>query len=147
MTEPPITPSTCVFCEILAGRLPASLVYHDELATAFMDIQPVNPGHILVVPNRHLADLAELPPELGAHLFGVAQRLAAAVRASGLRCEGVDLFLADGEAAGQEVFHAHLHVIPRFAGDGFGFRFSPGYDRRPPRAELDQAAEQIRRGL
>jgi histidine triad (HIT) family protein len=112
-----------------------------------MDLQPVNPGHILVVPNLHLTDLAELPAATGAHLFAVAQRLAAAVRRSGLRCEGVDLFLADGEAAGQEVLHVHLHLIPRFAADGFGFRFGPDYDRHPARAELDRAAEHIRQAL
>ncbi len=134
----------CVFCGIVAGQEPASLVFRDDLVTAFMDIQPVNPGHVLVVPNRHLASLAELDGDTGAHLFGVAQRLAQAVRRSGVRCEGIDLFLADGEAAGQDVFHVHLHVIPRFAGDGFGFRFGPTYTQRPPRSELDRIAQQIR---
>ena len=144
MAEPA---SACVFCEILAGRLPSSVVYHDDLCTAFLDIQPVNPGHILVVPNKHFAGLAELPPDTGAHLFRAAQPLAAALRRSGARCEGVDVFLADGAAAGQEVFHVHLHVIPRFAHDGFGFRFSPAYDHPPERAELNTIAEQIRQVL
>jgi histidine triad (HIT) family protein len=142
----------CVFCEILAGGRPSSTVYQDEVCSAFMDIQPVNPGHTLVVPNAHAAALAELDPETGGHLFGVAQRIAAALRSaagrgSGLRCEGVDLFLADGEAAGQDVFHVHLHVIPRFRGDGFGFRFGPAYGTRPARAELDGVAGKIREKL
>ena len=137
----------CVFCEILAGRLPASVVHQDDICTAFLDIQPVNPGHILIVPNVHAAGLADLVPDTGAHLFRVAQPLAAALRGSGVRCEGVDLFLADGEAAGQEVFHVHLHVIPRFAQDGFGFRFGPAYDRPPERPELDRLAEKIRQVL
>ncbi len=136
----------CIFCQIVAGRAPASVVYRDEVCVAFMDIQPVNPGHLLVVPLAHAADLAALAVETGAQLMRVAQRLAAAVRQSGVRCEGVDLLLADGAAAGQEVFHVHLHVIPRFSGDGFGFRFGPDYGNPPPRAELERVAASIRAG-
>jgi diadenosine tetraphosphate (Ap4A) HIT family hydrolase len=96
----------CVFCEILTGRSPSSVVFEDDVCCALMDIQPVNPGHVLVIPNRHAASLAELDPESGAHMFKVAQRVARALKESGLRCEGVNFFLADGEAAGQDVFHA-----------------------------------------
>jgi histidine triad (HIT) family protein len=77
-------------------------------------------------------------------MFRTAQRLAIALRASGLKCEGVNFFLADGEAAGQEVFHVHLHVIPRHAGDGFGLRFGPEYHNLPTRAELDRIADEVR---
>jgi len=134
----------CIFCEILERRAPGSFIYEDEVCAAFMDIQPVNPGHVLVVPRRHAASLAELDPQDGARLFQAAQRVAAGLRKSGLRCEGVNLFLADGEAAGQDVFHVHLHVFPRYAGDGFGLRFSPQYGQRPSRDELDEIAEKIR---
>ena len=134
----------CVFCNILAGDLPASIVYQDETCTAFMDIQPVNPGHVLVVPNAHASMLAGLDPVTGERMFRVAQRIAQAMRDSGIRCEGINFFLADGSAAGQDVFHVHLHVIPRYRGDGFGFRFGPEYGRRPPRAELDSQAAQLR---
>ena len=133
----------CIFCRIVAGRAPASVVHRDERCVAFMDIRPVNPGHLLVVPVRHATHLADADEETAAHLMRVAHRLAAAVRASGLRCDGVTLHLADGAAAGQEVFHVHLHVFPRWRGDGFGLRFGPGYGVRP-RAELDSAAEAIR---
>src|ERR671939_223031 len=78
----------CVFCKLLAGELEASFVHRDNLCSAFMDIQPVNPGHLLVVPNRHAAYLSDLGEEEGAQIFRVAQRLAAALRRSGLRCEG-----------------------------------------------------------
>lgn len=111
-----------------------------------MDIKPVNPGHVLVVPVSHAPYLADLPEDTGAHLFRIAQRVAAAVRASGLRCEGINLFLADGEAAMQEVLHAHLHVLPRFRGDGFGLHFGPDYVIRP-RADLETSAAAIRRHL
>lgn len=134
----------CVFCDILAGKRPASLVHRDERCTAFMDIQPVNEGHLLVVPNRHASGLADLDAQDGEHLFGAAQRLAAALRRSGIQCEAVTLLLADGEAAQQEIFHVHLHVIPRFERDGFGLRFPPAYGVKPERAKLDQLAEKIR---
>lgn len=139
-----MTAAECVFCDIVRGEAPASVVYADDRVVAFMDIQPVNPGHLLVVPRAHATYLADLEAETGGHLFQVGIKLAAAVRRSGVRCAGVDLFLADGEAAGQEVFHVHLHVIPRFGGDGFGFHFGPDYFRRPERATLDALAETIR---
>ncbi len=136
----------CVFCRILRQEAEASLTYHDDLVTAFLDIRPVNRGHTLVVPNAHTADLADLDPAVGARMFAVGQRLAGALRRSGLRCEGVNLYLADGQAAGQEVLHVHLHVVPRFGGDGFnlrrGFRFE-----RPARDELNTTAARIRDAL
>jgi histidine triad (HIT) family protein len=139
--------SMCVFCDILAGKLPHSIVFQDDVCCVFMDIQPVNPGHVLIVPIDHAASLAELDGALGARMFQVGQRIAGALRDSGLRCEGVNLFLADGEAAGQDVFHVHLHVIPRYAGDGFGIRFGPRYGHRPPRKELDAIAGKIQGAL
>jgi histidine triad (HIT) family protein len=139
-----LTVDTCIFCEIIAGRLPSSFVYRDQTCAAFMDLQPVNPGHLLVIPNQHSASLAEMDLDTGAHIFKIAQELAAAVRKSGLRCEGLNLFLADGELAGQEVFHVHLHVLPRFRGDGFGFRFGPGYPVVREREKLDRDASLIR---
>jgi histidine triad (HIT) family protein len=137
----------CVFCEIVAGRAPASIVHRDEACIAFMDIKPVNAGHLLVVPVTHATYLADLDPRTGSVLFAVAQRLAAAVRTSGLKVEGINLLLADGEAAGQEVFHVHLHVLPRFKGDGFGHRFPPHYGQEPERDQLDAYATAIRREL
>lgn len=120
-----------------------SFVHEGERTVVFMDVQPVVRGHMLVVPRAHAASLAELDPEDGAELFRVGQRAAAALRGSALRCEGVNLFLADGEAAGQEVFHVHLHVIPRHADDGFGLRLPDGYSIRP-RPQLDEAAAALR---
>ena len=142
MLNPP-----CVFCEIVQGKAPASVVYADDQVMAFMDIQPVNAGHLLVVPRAHVADLAGLDPDVGGRLFWMGMRLAGALRKAGVRCEGVNLFLADGEAAGQEVLHVHLHVIPRFHGDGFGFRFDPDYFRLPDRASLDKVAAEVRQAL
>jgi histidine triad (HIT) family protein len=135
---------SCVFCELVAGRSPISIIAETDDVLALMDIQPVNPGHALVIPKRHLAFLADVDPALGGEIFAMGMRVAAALRICGVRCEGVNFFLADGEAAGQEIFHAHLHVFPRFAGDGFGLRFSPSYFALPVRSELDGAAGRIR---
>jgi histidine triad (HIT) family protein len=136
--------SSCTFCDILTGKLPSSIVFRDNVGCAFLDIQPVNLGHVLVIPTQHAEYLANLDEGAGAHMFRIAQRVAAAIRASAIPCEGVNLFLADGEAAGQEVFHVHLHVIPRYDGDGFGMRFGPAYGNRPSRDELDDTADRIR---
>ena len=137
----------CVFCKILAGESDVSLVYRDQTCAAFMDIQPVNRGHLLVIPVRHAAYLSELKEEEGAQIFRVAQRLAAAVRLSGVKCEGINFFLADGEAAMQEVFHVHVHVFPRYRGDGFGLKLPPSYSQKPEREELNEIAEKIRKQL
>jgi histidine triad (HIT) family protein len=137
----------CVFCQIVKGESLASRVYEDPATLAFLDIRPVNSGHILVIPKRHAASLSEMDPEDGVRVFTASQRIAAALYASGLRCQGVNLVLADGEVAGQEIFHVHVHVIPRFAGDGFGFRFGSGYWAPPGRPELDAAASRIRSAL
>ena len=137
----------CIFCEISDGKSESSKVHEDDICLAFMDIQPVNPGHVLVVPKVHFRDLSDLPADIGAHLFQVAQRISLTMPTTQVKSEGIALFLAHGEAAGQEVFHVHLHIIPRFTGDEFGFRFGPNYANLPQRSELDAVAAQIRRQL
>lgn len=136
-----------MFCAIVEGTEDASFVYRDARVAAFLDIGPVTAGHLMVIPLQHLPSLADIPEDLGAHMFVVASRLAAAIRRSGLPCEGVNLFLADGEAAFQEVFHVHLHVFARWAGDGF-IVDSPAWSRlKPTRDELDANAAAIRAAL
>jgi histidine triad (HIT) family protein len=137
----------CIFCRIVEGTAPTSLIHADEKIMAFMDTQPVNPGHTLIIPKTHVAQLSELDEETGGHIFKVAMQISDALRHSGLKCEGVNMFLADGEAASQDVFHVHLHVIPRFRGDGFGIRFGPNYGSKPDRKELDNTAGKIRKAI
>jgi diadenosine tetraphosphate (Ap4A) HIT family hydrolase len=134
----------CVFCAVLAGRVESSMILEDDVIAAFLDIAPMTPGHALVVPRRHAASLAELDPATGGHLFGGAMRVATALRHSGHRVEGVSLFLSDGTAAGQDVFHVHVHVVPRFAGDGIEIRHAGS---TADRAALDGSAEAIRAAL
>lgn len=134
----------CIFCKIVRREAPASIVDEDELTLSFLDIQPINPGHVLVVPKEHAASLADLRPSAGGRMFERAMAIAKMLRGSELRCEGVNFHLADGKAAGQEVFHVHLHVIPRYMGDGFGFRRGPQSGRRADRDGLDAIATRLR---
>ena len=127
----------CVFCAIVSGAAPASVVHEDEHLIAFCDLMPVNRGHLLIAPKRHATDLAELPAETGALMFPLAQQLAARIRRSPLPVDGINLVLADGRAAGQTVFHVHLHVIPRLNRDGFALH---GGARAATRGDLDEVA-------
>ncbi len=136
--------SSCIFCRIIAGELPASKVYEDDQVIAFLDIRPINAGHLLVVPKVHFTELRDMDENTGAKLFRIAMRLERAIWETDLRCEGTNLLQNNGKAAMQEVMHVHLHIIPRFQGDQLRFSFrhlSPG------REELDRWAQSIRQHL
>ena len=137
-----VTDPNCVFCRIIAGDAPAALVHEDEVVVAFMDIDPVTTGHLLVVPKEHHPHLATVPGSIVSHMMLIAQWLAAALQASPVRTEGINLFYADGVAAGQEVFHSHLHVIPRWKGDGFCLDATLGSD--PSLEELEEIAATVK---
>ncbi len=111
---------------------------------AFLDIQPINPGHFLVIPKAHAAHIADLPPGEGGRVFEMARELAVALRKIGVKCEGVNFHLADEAVAGQEILHVHLHVYPRYAGDGVGLRMGPRYGTMPKREDLEKLAKAIR---
>ena len=134
----------CVFCAIVRGDAPARRVYEDEQVLAFLDIRPFSAGHTLIVPKRHAAGLADLEPDDVARLFQVARRVALALRRSELPADGVHLVLNDGRAAAQTVFHAHVHAIPRRAGDKLQVAGRMLVRRG---GDLDRAAEQVRAAL
>ena len=115
---------SCIFCEIREGREPGSIVYEDKMVTALMTINPANPGHTLIVPKRHVTSLSDVGAQLGAELFKISVRVAEAIKRSGVRCDGIDLFLSNGEPQ-KEILHLHMHVIPRFEGDGLEIDFGP----------------------
>jgi histidine triad (HIT) family protein len=140
-------PAECVICKLLAGELEVSMVHRDKLCSVFMDINPVNRGHVLVVPNRHTAEVTGLTEAESARIFVLAQHVNAALRKSGVKCEGINFFVADGEAAGQEVFHVHLHIFPRFKKDGFRLVLPPGCGKQPSRKKLDETAALIKKHL
>ena len=140
-------PTACIFCRILEGHEKASFVTQGSDAVAFLDLHPINEGHTLVVPRKHAISIGEVDELAAVAMWSLARRVAAALRVSGLRCEAINLFLADGGAAGQEVFHSHLHVIPRWQGDGFGIKFPPHYGAAAERKTLDDLAARLRKQL
>jgi len=137
----------CPFCQILQGASEASFVYQDELVSAFMDLYPVVPGHMLVIPNDHFQDFSSVEPAAAGRMFQLGKLLGEALRRSGLRLDGISYFLAEGEASGQVVPHAHLHIIPRHAGDDCGLRLHKSAPRRAVRDTLKSQAAEIRNVL
>ena len=133
----------CVFCRILRGDAPAAFVYQDEQIAAFLDLYPVQAGHTLVVPKAHVADLVACSADLAGRLFAASGRLAPAIVAAA-GADGFNIWTACGRAAGQSVFHLHLHILPRFRTDQFGLRFPKDYPREADRAALDAMAARIR---
>ncbi len=134
--------ASCIFCELIHGGGEVSICYEDADSLAFMDIQPVNAGHVLVVPRHHYASLADIPAALARHLFDVALQLSSIVRRL-TGTDGMNVIVNSGVAAGQDVFHYHVHVIPRLAGDGFDVPLPfPGAEP-PDRTQLDAMAARI----
>lgn len=129
-----------IFTRILRNELPASFVHRDEAVAAFLDIQPLTPGHTLVVPVREVASLSDLPPEILARVTALGQEIGLAIRATDPSVTGINWLLCDGPDAGQEVPHIHLHVIPRRKGDGLRFG---GKGSKTERADLDDWAARI----
>ena len=115
------TDPDCIFCRIVAGRIPARKVHEDDELLAFHDIHPWAPVHVLVIPKQHSVDLTDTPAPILAGMLTVGQRIAQATRASGLAATGNNVAINDGKSAFQSVFHIHLHVIPRRDGDKASF--------------------------
>lgn len=133
----------CVFCKLVAGEIPASRVFEDEHTLAFMDIGQVNPGHVLVALKTHAENLYALDEAQAAAVARTARRVALAIREA-FQPEGLSVYQANGSAAGQTVFHYHVHLLPRHAGDGMQITWPV---KNPPRARLDEYAERIRAKL
>ena len=133
----------CVFCQIIRKEAPSSVVFEDAEVVAFMDIRPVAEGHTLVIPRQHYVDIYDTPEEVVANIHKITKRVANAVKkATG--ADGISIVQQNGKAAGQDIFHIHIHVIPRFEGQKMP-RF--GDLRAANRKRLDQAAANIRKHL
>lgn len=133
----------CVFCQIIAGESPAVFVYQDETVVAFMDIFPATRGHCLIVPRRHVRNLYDVPPEMAGAVIAAAVHLAPALRdATG--AAGMNIWQSSERTAGQVIFHFHMHMLPRYVGDGL---HAPGSRRRAPQHELNDLAEAVRQQL
>ncbi|MEJ7811090.1 MAG: HIT family protein [Gemmatimonadaceae bacterium] len=134
--------SHCIFCDIIKGAAEVSVCYEDGVALAFMDVQPVNNGHTLVVPRRHFESFDDLDPEVGQHLFALAMQLGPLIRKV-TGCAGMNLIVSSGAAAGQDVYHFHIHLIPRTQDDGFDVPLPFPGSKVPDRTVLDAMAAQL----
>lgn len=133
----------CLFCDIVAGKIPAGIVWRDDNAVAFLDHRPLFPGHVLLVPTAHVETLADLPPQQVGPLFQTVQKLETAVERA-LAAEGT--FIAVNNRVSQSVPHLHIHIVPRRKGDGLKGFFWP---RRKYDSEehLRETAEKIRQAI
>jgi histidine triad (HIT) family protein len=132
----------CNFCDLIHGAAEVSICHEDSDAIAFMDIQPVNNGHVLVVPREHYESVLDVPQALGLHLFRVTMRLTSAIRhVTG--CEDFNIVVNSGAAAGQDEPHYHVHIIPRREGDGFDIPLPFNGSEMPDRTVLDAYAARI----
>jgi len=133
----------CLFCKLVAGQIPASIVYEDDATLAFMDLGQVNPGHVLVACKAHAASIYDLDDAQAAAVFRAAAKVARAVRAA-FDPPGLSVYQANGRPAGQTVLHFHLHVLPRHEGDGMQLVWPV---KNPPRERLEEYCAKIRARL
>ncbi len=143
MSSTPSSADDCIFCRLIAGHIPATRVFEDELTLAFMDLGQVNPGHVLVASKRHVDNLLDATPDEAAAVMRTAQRVALAVRAA-FAAPGISLYQMNGCEGEQTVFHFHMHVLPRHAYDGVGLTWPR---KEPPREALEQYAQRLRSAL
>lgn len=133
----------CIFCRMVAGQVPVTKIYEDEIIIAFLDISPVSDGHTLVVPKEHFERLHDCPPEVLAQVGSRLGRIAKAV-AVGMNSEGYNILCNNGRAAGQLVDHLHFHIIARRKGDGL---FTAWLAYEYQKGRIEEIANEIRRNL
>ena len=115
----------CIFCKIAAGEIPSATLYEDEEFRVILDLGPASKGHALILPKQHYANLYELPDELAEKVIRLAKKMVIAMTKA-LQCDGFNVVQNNGEAAGQTVFHFHMHLIPRYKDDHAGVTWTPG---------------------
>jgi len=135
--------NNCVFCRIMAKEIPATVVHEDEHTLAFMDIGQVNPGHVLVAVKKHAENIFALNEAQAAAVFCSAAKVARAIRAA-FEPQGLSVYQANGAVAGQTVLHLHIHLVPRYEGDGMALTWPVN---NPPREKLAEYAQKIRAKL
>jgi histidine triad (HIT) family protein len=133
----------CIFCKIVRKEAPASIVYEDELVLAFMDIRPVSEGHTLVIPKKHYVNIFDTPQDVLTAVHKATKPLAAAAKQA-TQADGISIIQQNGKAAGQDIFHLHVHIIPRFEGHKL-----PRFDELSvvSRGTLDDVAKKIKKEL
>lgn len=130
---------TCIFCKIAAGEIPSKTLYEDEEFRVILDLGPATRGHALILPKNHYRNLFELPEEQAEKVMALAKKMAGRMREK-LRCDGFNLVQNNEEVAGQTVFHFHMHLIPRYKGDGQEIGWKPG---KPEETELEEIQKEI----
>ncbi|MDY3920289.1 MAG: HIT family protein [Candidatus Limivivens sp.] len=115
----------CIFCKIANGEIPSATIHEDEDFRVILDLGPASKGHALILPKEHFANVFEIPEELAAKAFVLAKKIAAKM-VDALECDGVNILQNNGTAAGQTVFHFHMHLIPRYENDQVGITWVPG---------------------
>lgn len=130
---------TCIFCKIANGEIPSKTLFEDEKFRVILDLAPAAKGHALILPKEHFANIYELPEEMAADVIKLAKRMAVRMTEK-LSCDGFNLVQNNGEIAGQTVFHYHMHLIPRYEGDGQKIGWKPG---SPSQEELEAVRKQI----
>lgn len=131
----------CIFCKIIAGAIPSKTVYEDEDYKAILDVSPASQGHVIILPKNHAANIFELSDEDARGIMPVAKKIAAA-QMKVFGCDGVNVLQNNGEAAGQTVFHLHVHVIPRYKGDTVDIKW-----KQNPDMELDSIYDKLKNQL
>jgi len=134
---------SCIFCKIVRKQAPASIIFEDELVIAFLDIKPLNLGHVLVIPKAHSVDIFDIPASELSDVHKVVQLVSGAIKKA-TNADGISIIQQNGRAAGQDIFHLHVHVVPRFEGQKMP-RFSDL--KEVDRTKLDDIAKKIRKLL
>jgi len=129
----------CLFCKIAEGEIPSEIIYEDDYTLAFLDINPINPGHTLVIPKKHFKNIADISYEAFASVMKTVKRLTPIIQKE-LGADGINVGINNGSAAGQMIFHSHVHIIPRSVGDGHSMWRGPKYKE----GEIELAGKRLR---
>lgn len=133
--------TNCIFCKIVNGEIPSRTLYEDNDFRVIFDVSPASKGHAIILPKKHAANIFEISEEDASNIYVVAKKVATALSEE-LQCDGVNILQNNGEAAGQSVFHLHMHIIPRYKGDTVNIKWNP---TTPDEALLDQLSEKLKK--
>ncbi len=138
-----MTDSNCIFCKIANGEIPSKTLYEDDSFRVILDISPASKGHAIILPKNHAANLYELPEEDAAKIMVVAKKVATVLKDT-LQCDGLNVLQNNGEAAGQTVFHLHVHLIPRYENDNVKIEWEAGAEGN---TLADEVVEKIQNAI
>ncbi len=134
---------SCIFCRIVRRQAPASIIYEDETVMVFLDIRPLNIGHTLVIPKAHYVGIFDIPEKDLTNVYKVSKQISVAIKKA-TNADGISIIQQNGKAAGQDIFHLHVHVVPRFEGQ----KLPSFHDlKEVERVKLDEVAKEIKQNL